>query len=48
VEGQLRALDVDAACIADHPLDRRGHGDIYLVVAPGQWSCANEILENLD
>jgi hypothetical protein len=45
---QLRALGVDAACTADHPLDRFGHGDVYLVVAPGQWSRANEILENLE
>ncbi len=45
---QLRALDVDAACVADHPLDRHGRGDVYLVVPPGQWSRANEILENLE
>jgi hypothetical protein len=45
---QLRGLGVDAACVADHPLDRHGLGDVYLVVAPGQWSRANEILENLD
>jgi hypothetical protein len=45
---QLRALGVDAACVADHPLDGRGRGDVYLVVAPGQFSRANEILENLD
>jgi hypothetical protein len=45
---ELRGLGVDAACVADHPLDRRGRGDIYLVVAPSQWSRANEILENLD
>jgi hypothetical protein len=45
---QLRGLGIDAACVADHPLDRRGRGDIYLVVAPGQWSRANEVLENLD
>jgi hypothetical protein len=45
---QLRALGVDAACVADHPLDQFGRGDIYLVVAPSQWSRANEILENLD
>jgi hypothetical protein len=44
---QLRTLGVDAACVADHPLDRRGHGDVYLVVPTGQWSRANEILENL-
>ena len=45
---QLQTLGVDAACVADHPLDRHGRGDIYLVVAPGQWSHANEILESLD
>ena len=45
---QLRALGVDAACVADHPPDRFGRGDIYLVVAPGQWSHANEILEGLE
>src|SRR5689334_10221512 len=44
---QLRALGVDAACVADHPLDRRGRGDIYVVVPSAQWSRANEILENL-
>jgi hypothetical protein len=45
---QLRALGVDAQCAADHPLDRFGRGDIFLVVPPGQWSRANEIIENLD
>lgn len=45
---QLRAMDVDAHCIADHPLDPLGRGDIYLVVPPDQWSRANEIVENLD
>jgi hypothetical protein len=45
---QLRAMGVDACCTADHPLDRLGRGDIYLVVPPGQWSRANEILENLE
>lgn len=45
---QLRALQVDAACAADHPLDRFGRGDIYLVVPPDQWSRATEILDNLD
>jgi hypothetical protein len=45
---QLRGLDVDAACVADYPLDRYGRGDIYLVVPPAQWSRANEILEGLD
>lgn len=45
---QLRAFGIDAACAADHALDRWGRGDVYLVVPPGQWSSANEILENLD
>ena len=45
---QLRDLGVDAACVADHPLDRFGRGDVYLVVPPDQWSRANEIVENLD
>ena len=45
---QLRALGVDAACVSDYPLDRRGHGDIYLVVPQEQWSRATEILDNLD
>jgi len=45
---QLRALGIDAGCVADHPLDRYGRGDIYLVVTADQWSRANEILENLD
>ena len=45
---QLRGLGVDAACVADHPLDARGDGDIFLVVPPGQWSRANEIIEGLE
>jgi hypothetical protein len=45
---QLRAMGVDASCVADHPLDRFGRGDIYLVVPPEQWSRANEIVENVD
>ena len=45
---QLRQMGVDAACVADGPLDRVGRGDIYLVVPPDQWSRANEIAENLD
>ncbi len=45
---QLRGLGIDAACVADHPLDRFGRGDIYLVVPPDQWSRANEVLDNLD
>ena len=45
---QLRSMGVEAACIADNPLDRFGRGDIYLVVPPDQWSRANEIIDNLD
>ncbi len=45
---QLRSLGIEAACVADHPLDSHGRGDIYLAVAPGEWSRANEILEQLD
>ncbi|MGB0095465.1 MAG: hypothetical protein WBP81_23370 [Solirubrobacteraceae bacterium] len=45
---QLRSMGVDASCVADHPLDRFGRGDIHLVVPPEQWSRANEIVENLD
>jgi hypothetical protein len=45
---QLRAMGIDASCVADHPLDQFGRGDVYLVVPPAQWSRATEILENLD
>jgi hypothetical protein len=45
---RLRGMGVDAQCTADHPLDRFGRGDIYLVVPPEQWSRANEIVDNLD
>lgn len=45
---RLRDMGLDARCTADHPLDRFGRGDIYLVVPPEQWSRANEIIENLD
>ncbi len=45
---QLRAMGIDASCVADHAPDRFGRGDIYLVVPPAQWSRANEIVENLD
>jgi hypothetical protein len=45
---QLRDMGVDAACVADHALDRFGRGDVFLVVPPEQWSRANEIIENLE
>jgi hypothetical protein len=44
---QLRGMGLDASYTADHPLDRFGRGDIYLVVPRQQWSRANEIIENL-
>ena len=44
---QLRSMGVEARCVADHPLDRFGRGDIYLVVPPEQWSRASEIVDNL-
>ena len=34
---RLRELDIDAACVADRPLDRFGRGDIYLVVPPARF-----------
>ena len=45
---QLRSMGVDASCVADHPLDRFGRGDIYLVVPAEQWSRASEIVDNLE
>jgi hypothetical protein len=45
---ELRGLGVDASVTADHPLDRYGRGDIYLVVPPEQWSRATELLDNLE
>ena len=41
-------MGIDTACVADHELDQFGRGEIYLVVAPEQWSRANEIVDNLD
>ena len=45
---QLRAMGIDASCVADRRPDRFGRGDIYLVVPPERSSRANEIIENLD
>lgn len=44
---QIRSMGLDASCVADHPPDRFGRGDIYLVVPSAQWSQASEIVENL-
>jgi hypothetical protein len=45
---QLRSMGVDACCVADHPLDRFGRGNIYLMVPPEQWSQASEIVDNIE
>jgi len=45
---ELRGMGIDASCVADHPLDRFGRGDIYLVVPGERWSDANEIIDNLE
>jgi hypothetical protein len=45
---ELRGMGIDASCVADHPLDRFGRGDIYLVVPADRWSEASEIIDNLD
>ena len=44
----LRQMGVDASCTADHPPDRLGRGDIFLVVPPDQWSRATEITDNIE
>ena len=45
---RLREVGIDASCAADHPLDRFGRGDIYLVVPADRWSDATELLDNLE
>jgi hypothetical protein len=45
---QLQLAGIDACCVADHPLDHFGSGDIYLMVPPDQWSRATEIVDNLE
>jgi hypothetical protein len=42
---QLSEVGIEAILTADYPLDRWGHGDIALRVPPGQWSEANELLD---
>jgi hypothetical protein len=44
----LREAGFEAELTSDWPLDRFGHGDIALRVAPGQWSEATEVLDDLD
>jgi len=45
---ELRGMGIEASCAADHPLDRFGRGDIYLVVRPEDWSRATEVIDNLE
>jgi hypothetical protein len=45
---QLRLMGIDACCAADHPLDRVGRGDVYVMVPLDQWSRATEIVDNLE
>jgi hypothetical protein len=42
---QLTDAGMEAVITADHPLDEYGRGDIALRVPPGQWSEANELLD---
>jgi hypothetical protein len=44
----LRDAGFEAALTSDWPLDRFGHGDIALRVAPGQWSDAEEALGDFE
>jgi hypothetical protein len=44
----LREAGFEAALTSDWPLDRLGRGDISLRVAPGQWSQAEEALDDLE
>jgi hypothetical protein len=46
--GHLEDLGVEAVITSDWPLDRFGRGDISLMVPPGSWSEADEILSGLD
>ena len=42
---QLTDAGVEAVITSDYPLDEYGRGDIALLVPPGRWSEANELLE---
>ena len=39
---------IEAALTADWPIDRFGHGEIWLCVRPEDWSEAELLLSNLD
>jgi hypothetical protein len=42
---QLTDQGIEAVITADHDLDEYGRGDIALRVPPGNWSEANELLD---
>lgn len=42
---QLTDAGIEAVITADHPLNEYGRGDIALRVPPGNWSEANELLD---
>ena len=44
----LRETGIEAVLTADWPLDRFGHGEIYLCVQDDDWSEAELLLSNLD
>lgn len=44
----LAEAGIEAALTADWPLDRFGHGAIWLSVRPEDWSEAELLLANLD
>jgi hypothetical protein len=44
----LQEAGIGAVLTADWPLDRFGHGEIWLCVRSGDWSEAELLLSNLD
>ena len=46
--GHLQEAGVECVLTSDWPLDRFGRGDISLMVPPGSWIEADEILSGLD
>ncbi|MDP9228470.1 MAG: hypothetical protein M3M99_05385 [Actinomycetota bacterium] len=45
---QITDAGLEAVLTSDWPLDEWGRGDIALRVPPGQWSAANEALDEPD
>jgi hypothetical protein len=44
----LTEAGIESALTADWPIDRFGHGEIWLSVRPEDWSEAELLLSNLD